>query len=366
MSFWQTLRHTLSGMVRERPVFGALVLAVVLYGFFYPAAYYGQVASGIPVVVVDLDNSSLSRSILRNAAAVRAVHIVQESSTFSEAEALLRARRADAILFIPDGLEASALRGKSAGVALYLSGAYLVRTKALGVGLGGAIAAAAKERLEPLLKALGPVPAVPLLQRPLYNPQAGYGSYIVPAVAGLIVQQTLLLGVSTWVCLQRQRGRQRLGMAEFFGEVAAFVLVGCLSCLYFFGFVFWLQDYPRAGNLAGLLVVVPVFTLATVMLAMLLGSFFDQAERPAQILVSTSVPAFFLTGASWPLSAMPVLLAQLAWLIPSTAGVRSFVQLNQMGASLAEVGAEVGVLALLTLLFGGAAFYRLVWRGRWG
>lgn len=362
MSFWRAVGETFRAVRSDRSVFSTLVLAVVLYGFFYPAAYYGQVAIQMSVVVVDLDNTALSRRILQNAAAVRAVHIVRQSSSFNEARAMLRDRQADAILLIPDGLEASALRGKESGIALYLSGAYLARTKELGAGLGGAIAAALKETLKPLADAVGIQPGIQLDQRPMYNNLSGYGSYVVPAVAALIAQQTLLLGVSMLICRQRESSRRRVSPSVFFGQVFCFVLIGCLSCLYFFGFVFWLQDYPRAGNLAGMLATVPVFVAANVMLAMLLGSLFDRAERPAQVLTFTSVPFFFLTGASWPLSAMPVPMAVAAWAVPSTAGVRTFVKLNQMGATLAEVSMEWLVLLALVLVFGGLAYVRLVQR----
>lgn len=362
MKLWRAMWACLQAVKADRSVFSTMVLAVVLYGFFYPAAYYGQVASQMPVVVVDLDNTTLSRRILQNAATVRAVQVVRQCSSFNEASALLRERQADAILLIPDGLEASVLRGKPGGVALYLSGAYLVRTKALGADLGGAIVASVKETIKPLAEAVGLQPAVHLIQTPLYNPLSGYGSYVVPAVAGLIAQQTLLLGVSMLVCRQREQKKWQGSAVNFFGSSLACVFIGCLSCLYFFGFVFWFQDYPRGGNLPGLLLAVPVFVLANVMLALWLGSLFDRAERPAQILTFTSIPFFFLSGASWPLSAMPAPMATAAWLVPSTAGVRAFVKLNQMGSSLGDIRQELLVLLLLALLFGGLAYRRLVLR----
>ncbi|RAV23579.1 ABC transporter permease, partial [Staphylococcus warneri] len=76
--------------------------------------------------------------------------------------------------------------------------------------------------------------------------------------------------------------------------------------------------------------VVPIFATAVAALGLLAGSTFDRAERAIYILGPTSVPFFFLTGATYPLEQMPRFVAAFAQLIPSTAGVHAFVPLNQM------------------------------------
>ena len=77
---------------------------------------------------------------------------------------------------------------------------------------------------------------------------------------------------------------------------------------------------PVDGNVPGMLLVVPIFTTAVAALGLLAGSTFDQAERAIYILGPTSVPFFFLTGATYPLDQMPRFVAAFAQLIPSTAG----------------------------------------------
>jgi ABC-2 type transport system permease protein len=68
---------------------------------------------------------------------------------------------------------------------------------------------------------------------------------------------------------------------------------------------------------------------------------------------------FFLTGAVWPLQAMPHWLAVLTHLSPATIGVHLFVRLNQMGASLAEVRDSLAILVGLAAVYGGLAFWRI-------
>src|SRR5699024_3803733 len=63
--------HTLTVVSRNFPILSMVVFAVILYGFYYPAAYKVQTVVKLPVAVVDLDHSPLSRSFLRNLDATR-------------------------------------------------------------------------------------------------------------------------------------------------------------------------------------------------------------------------------------------------------------------------------------------------------
>ena len=169
----------------------------------------------------------------------------------------------------------------------------------------------------------------------MFNRTGGYKGYVFPAVAVIIVQQTLLFGAATFMGGRRRSGAWRMGVAEFWGTLAAFASVGILGCYFLFGFIFWLQAVPVDGDITGMMVMVPVFATAVAALGLLIGSVFDCAERATYILAPTSVPFFFLTGTAYPLDQMPGFVAALSHLIPATAGVHTFVPLNQMHARLA-------------------------------
>lgn len=358
MTVFQAFIFTLRTILTTRPIVSTLIMAVVIYGFFYPAAYQSQVASQLPIAIVDQDQTSLSRTITRKLEVIRAVRVVSHTANFAEAQQLLKEQKVDAIFLIPAHLETSVLRGENSGLALYLSGAYLIRTREIGQGLSGTIKNAIGEKLAPLLQTVHLEPSINLYEFPLYNPLAGYGSYIFPAVAALIVQQTLLLGIGFLIVFLKQSNFQ-FDLPKLVGITLACTFIGVLSCLYYFGFIFWLQDYPRDANMSALLIATPVFVLSVVCLSLWLGSLFDRPERAAQILTFTSVPFFLLTGASWPLESMPVWMSQFAWIIPSTAGVRQFIQINQMHASLSDIYMNLIVLITLAVIFGAMAYYRL-------
>jgi len=59
------LRATLRQIAREREVFTVLVGATVIYGLYYPTPYLRQLLRKVPVMVVDRDQTPLSRQIAR-------------------------------------------------------------------------------------------------------------------------------------------------------------------------------------------------------------------------------------------------------------------------------------------------------------
>ncbi|MFD1959130.1 ABC transporter permease [Novosphingobium panipatense] len=195
----------------------------------------------------------------------------------------------------------------------------------------------AVEKLDVLGQAVRTGPPVTIVREPMFNPTAGYKGYVFPAVTIVIIQQTLLFGVATFVGGRRRDGRWRMGHGEYLGTWAAFTSVGLLTCLFLFGFIFWVQGISHDENVAGMLLAAPLLAASVAGLGLWLGSYFDRSERAMMILAPTSAPFFFLSGTAWPLDQMPGFVRAVAQLIPSTSGVQVFVPLNQMHASLADV-----------------------------
>jgi len=228
-------------------------------------------------------------------------------------------------------------------------------------GVADAAGAFARQAAAEQARFAGPPapPPIRLVQRPLFNTREGYGSAVVPGVAQLIVQQTLLIGMLVMAGTRRERmGRlafSRIGLA---GMAAAFATLGLCSVLYYNGFVVWFQDYPRGGNLGGVLLAAVLYVAAVVALALFLGSFFRTRERPFQLITLLSLPMFFLANLSWPAEATPTPLVWVAKLLPTTPGINAMVRLNQMGSSVAEVAPQLVNLAILALLYGALAVWR--------
>jgi ABC-2 type transport system permease protein len=359
MTFRHAFEATLLEIVRTRDLLSVAVVSVLFYAFYYPAPYAHQVVERLPIVLVDADRSAVSREILRTLEAAHTVAVVADVPDLAAARRIVRNRQADGILLLPRGLSADVAAGRpGTGIAVWVNGAYLLRAQAIGKSMAGAVAVTVAKRLPPGLSQLGDA-VPPVSTHALYNTTEGYRDYIFPAVANIILQQTLLFAVARLVAERRRSGRwgARGKRALFFGTWAACTTIGTLAALLYFGLVFWLQDIPHGGNLAGVVLIAPLFAATVAALGMLMGTLVRSGDDALKLLIPTSIPFVFLSGFAWPLVAMPAWVRGVAWMIPVTPAMHIFVPMNQMGATMVEVRdaivmllLQLGVFALLSFL----------------
>lgn len=371
-----------------------LVLAPLLYGFFYPWPYSTEVAQRVPVAVVDLDHSGLSRQITRFAQASPRLQ-VQPLASEAEARQALWEGRIVGYAVLPRDLKRDVLRGRQAVVPVAANGGYLLLNKTVLYGFAEAVGTVSAGIELRQLGARGVPPEianalrdpVPLQAVAQFNPTEGYGSSLVPAVAVLILQQTLLMAagmlIGTWAEAETagSNGGEPASESQkpsapgntephavstspagWAGRVIALAIPNALLGAFYFGWLFQWQGYGHGGNVPASVLLIALFSLACSALGCLLGLLLRNRERAMQLLLFGALPLFFLSGHPWPVSALPELLQVLRWLSPSTPAIEASIRLNQMGASLHDVAPQL--LALLGL--GGAGFALLAWMGRRG
>lgn len=352
------LRQTFGNIFKNSSIFTTMLLSVVMYGFFYPYAYKAERAEQLPLVIVDEAPSPLTRQITTLLVHNPSVRIAAITPNFAQAREMVEAQQADAILLLPQGITLAIAHGDSGGVGLYVSATYLLRTKQIISGLLASVSDALQTQAARYTVGNDFKIAVPIHELPLFNPLSGYGSYVFPAVAPLIIHQTIFLGICMLIGQYREYG-WHCNFSSLSAIWFAAVVIGCGSAFYLFGWVFNWFDYPRGGNLVGAVVAVPIFVGCVAAIALFVGSFLDSSERAGHVIIFTSIPLFMLSGVAYPHAAMPFMLQQVAWLLPSTHGVQMMVQLNQMGVPINDVLPKLLYLLVLMFIFLILAYYRL-------
>lgn len=358
---WQAWLATLTTITRDKGVLLIMGLAPLIYGFFYPWPYGTQTVTRVPVAVVDLDHSNLSRQITRFAQASPRIEVRLITGDERVAQQALWAGEIEGFAILPRNLKRSVLRGTPAVVTVQANGSYALLNKAVLYGFSESVGTVSAGIEITKLEAAGQGALQARASRSpigtqtvaLFNPTEGYGSFVVPAVALLILQQTLLMGVGMLVGLWCETGQKRADASTWLGRLLAFCTVGWANGLLYFGWIYWLQDFPRGGNPGGALVLLACYVPAICTLGALLGVWFGNRERALQVLLFTALPVIFVSGFSWPSESLPPLLHSLRWLFPSTAGIQASLRLNQMGAPLMDVAGLLALLCLLALLSGG-------------
>lgn len=357
---WRAFGLTWKSIFQDKAALLLLFISGVVYSFFYPLPYSAESVRGVPVAIVDQDNSALSRQLIRYAAAHPGIDVVRVTTRPEQAQELIWQGDAAGAMFIPADFSRKVLAGAQPEVEVSGNGSYPLLNKVVLNGfaeVSGTLSAGieikrlnaatpSSVQVEALRQPLG------IEALPMFNVREGYASYIVPGVVVLVMQQTFLLGVGllfgSWS--SAKSFPYAATKASYFGALNALALVVVVNAMYFFGFVFWWQDYPRGGNLLGTIVLTVLYAYALAALGILIGTFFRTRERSIQLLVATSMPILFLSGLSWPSSALPVPLQAASWLLPSTAAIQGFIATNQMGATLHEVRTEVAALAGLAMV----------------
>src|SRR5882757_1921607 len=186
-----------------RPVFSVLVVGSVFYAVFYPQPYLNEALRNVPIAIVDGDGTSVSRELARRIDATSDIAVTMVLPDLVSAEREVFARKIFGILVIPKNFERDLLHGRASPIALYADASYFLiyqrvsgaaaavartlgaeveTTRLIGIGVDPALASAASDPMQ-------------LTAVPLFNPQGGYATYVLPAAFVLLLQQILLMGV---------------------------------------------------------------------------------------------------------------------------------------------------------------------------
>ncbi|WP_019673250.1 ABC transporter permease [Psychrobacter lutiphocae] len=363
-SFLQGFLGTLVAVFKDKGVLLMLVIAPIIYGFFYPWPYRSEVVKEIPVGIVDYDRSTLSKTISRYSDASPNLSVQPFASEQQALEAMYQDQIAG-YLIIPKNLESDVYAGKPTHVSVLGNNSYFLLNKQVQMGFTtaiGTVSAGVEIKRDVaqgtyIKTAMAGTQAVPLRIDPLFNKTEGYGAYVVPAVAILILQQTLLMGTALLIGTWHENKKQHASLLGWLGRILALGTVTFSVACFYYGWVFSFQNYPRGHNILGTLVFMAIYAPTVATLGCFLGMWFKERERSMQIMIFSSLPMFFLSGYPWPVSQLPTPLQYVRWIFPSTSGMNASVQLNQMGASLANVSGYLYHLLALWAL----AFTLLIW-----
>ncbi|KRG36523.1 ABC transporter permease [Psychrobacter sp. P11G3] len=357
-SFWSSFTQTLKDVFGDKGVLLMLIIAPIIYGFFYPWPYSSEVVNHVPVGIIDYDNSNLSGTLVRYASASPYL----DTERFINEQAAKEAIWSDRIagyMVIPTGLEEQVQSGEQAHVSVLGNGGYFILNKNVQLGFSqavGTVSAGIKVKKSIAKGAYASTAAqntqaVPLRIMPLYNQTEGYGAYVVPAVSVIILQQTLLMATAMLIGTWYEQRRHSTSIRGWLGRIGALSSLSFIVGCFYYGWAFELHHYPRGQNMLGTLLFLALFCPTVATLGCVLGLWFRQRERSMQILIFISLPIFFLSGYPWPADQLPQVLQVIRWLVPTTPAINTSVQLNQMGASVSQVAVGFYALAGLWLLY---------------
>lgn len=363
-SVFYICQKELKAVFKDQGVLIFFLLVPLAYPLLYAFIYTGEVVREVPAAVVDMNKSTLSREFIRKVDATPDVKIQSHCADMEEAKLLLKESKVYGVIYIPESFSSDITKGIQTQVTLYCDMSGMLYYKAI---LTASTEVSLKMNKAIKVKRAGnttnrqdEISATPITYEAvnLFNPQAGYASFLLPAVLILIIQQTLLLGVglSAGTARENNRFRDLVPLSRQYqgtlrivlGKSSAYFIIYAIVSAYILCVVpkiFSLVQIAQAGTLAAF--ILP-YVLSCIFFAMTCSIFIHHREACMMIYVFTSVPLLFISGVSWPGSAIPEFWRVISWLFPSTFGINGYIAINSMGATLDQVQPEFRALWIQT------------------
>lgn len=350
------------------------------YPIVYALIYNPELVRDVPMAVVDDCRTPLSRELVRDMDASPEVKVVSYCANMEEAKKLMYERECFGILHVPGDFSRKLMRGEQSPVLMFCDMSMLMNYKSFLVAITDVTL---KMGAELQCEALGgdsrkekqvimnPVPSSSIT---LYNPESGYGTFLIPAVLVLILQQSLILGIGMLAGGMNEKRRMRFYYYDspgsenrniihlILGKTLCYYSLYIVNAIYVLHIVPWMFRFPQNAPQWDIYIFITPFLLASILLGMTLSVFCKEREDSFILFVFTSIPFLFLSGITWPDFVMPDFFKLIAQFIPSTFCVRGFVHMNTMGATIHEVEGYYFSLWGLTLLYFISAF--IVYRYR--
>jgi ABC-2 type transport system permease protein len=362
-------------IIKDVDLKSIVILAPLFYSFFYAAIYFNKAERDIPVVVIDMDRSTLSRKLTKNIDANEFLKVTGDVFDYNGAKDLIYNETVQAAIIIPKGFESSVKSYKGSSVKLLINSTRFLVSNDINKAMNEVILnfnndikiVALQQNVSNYHQAV--IVSEPLKEEVKFlgNPFETYGDFLIPALLVLIIQQTLLMGISESVSRERELGTLGDLFSKSNYSVSAsvigkgmfyFLLFGSYSLL-FYTLHFRLFSINQKGSWWLVFFMTFLFLFSVICFGIIIASFIKRKLLALQIMAITSYPIFFLSGYSWPVKNMPVVLQAISQFIPFTPFINAFIRITQLGAGLYDVIPQILQLILLSLIGCIIAYFRM-------
>ncbi len=366
-------------LIRQEPWLKAMLFFLPLSLFVLMWWIFSQgIARDLPVGVVDLDHSRLSRGLIRYYDASPTLSVARQLSEVEEGTALMRNGEIYALVVIPDSLEKDTLLGRSPSVTVFYNAQFILIAKLINSAFVSAQTtyAASIDTVSNMvtgtpvpLQALGQALPVRNQITPLFNSNSHYGQFLVSAAIPAMWQ--IFIIATTVMALAAEQRRQ--GLLAWLGQhpvqqlvaklipyAAVFILQGVL----FLWGMYSLLGWPMHGSWSILLVAQCLMVIACQSVAVLFFFLAMDVTRAMSFVAGFSAPAFAFMGITFPATDMPAIATGWRALLPVSHYIEIQVQQVNYGTGLQQAMPQMMALVVFLLAMALAMLKMLVWRKR--
>ncbi|MBQ9649388.1 MAG: ABC transporter permease [Prevotella sp.] len=343
-----------------------MIVFPLLAMIFFTSLMDEGLPEDMPVGVVDLDNSSTSRALIRRLDAFQSSRVVAHYPSVAEARHAIQKNEIYAFLYIPKGTADKLLSSRRPQISYYynmgsvMSGSLLMKDLKTISNLGSAAVGQATMRAkgytaEQIQTFLQPI-RVDLHQ--VANPWTNYNTYLstvfVPGIMMLFM--FLISAYSLGMELKFGRGKEWLALAD--NNIVVAILgkyllqaVVFLTLIFFYEFyIYHVMHFPRLGSALNIILLSVLEVFASIGFGIFAFGLMPSLRMSMSICSLWAVLSFSLAGSAFPVMGMDAPIQALTWLFP----LRHYYMLYQItvfnGFPLIDAWFHLVALVAFTLL----------------
>lgn len=320
----------------------AMVLFPLLVVFFFTSMLGAGQPVELPVGVVDQDNTSTSRKLVRTLDSFQTSHVISHYTNVNEAREAMQRGEIYAFMLIPKGTTNDLMAQKQPKASFYYNGTVMLAGNTTFKDMKTALTLASASVGMTKLSAVGKTEhEIKTFLQPITidlhmigNPWADYNVYLsTTMIPGLLMLFIFLITpYSIGTELKFGRAHEWMYMSgnnPFIAVTGKLLPQTLIHLMVFLGFEFYIfhcLGFPHPGG------TLPIILLGlfAVLTAQAMGVFFFGLMPSLRMSMSVSslwaMVSFSLCGATYPVFAMDPIIQAIAWLFP----LRSYWMIYQM------------------------------------
>ncbi len=312
----------------------------------------------IATAVYDLDNTPASRDLVARFSGSGCFDITRRIQSEADVQRAMDSGEIKALLHLNRGFGEDLAGGRTAQAQLLLDGSDS-NTASVVMGYASRIAAdfnrtQMAERLGRSMGARLTEDPVTLVSRAWFNPNLDSRNFFVPGVLAMLVAVVSIILSSMAIVREREIGTMEqimvtpIGRLEFIlGKTIPFALIGFVDVILISLIaVFWFR-VPMLGNPPVLLLGTGLYLLSTLGVGLFISTVSSTQQQAMMTAFFFMLPAFMLSGFTYPIANMPEVVKVLTYLNPLRYYLVIIRGVYLKGLGLQVLWPQMAALALL-------------------
>jgi len=316
---------------RKMYIFGMIVVPLFTIIFFLSLLGEG-LPNRVPTAVVDLDHSTMSRSVTRSLRALQIIDICKDAESYDQALDQVRAGETFGFFVIPANFEKDALSGNTPTLEYYTNMTYFVPGTLSFKGFKTVAVTTAGGVVQQTLVSMGVDPQnvasiiqpVVIDQFPLGNPWMNYSYYLTPSFSMATLALMIMLMTIFSITMEIKDGTSPQWLAVNDGSIVQALstkllpqtVVFCSVALFMLWLMFGYSHFPLHGSIVRLIVATFLLVIASQGFAVFICSVVPNPRLAFSICALFGILSFSFTGFSFPVQSMYGSLAVFSWIAP--------------------------------------------------